>query len=166
MSRLYEITAEYKSFIEALESGEIPEEAIADTLEAISGEFDAKIDNIACIIKDLQGQTELIKAEAAKLTERAKRKAREAERLAEYIKAALESIGQKKFESARNQISFRTSRAIKITDEAAFIEWARENAPGAIIVKESVSKTVVGELINTTNIPYAVIEERRNVQIK
>ena len=48
---LYEISADYQRFQEQVESGEIPEEAIADTLEAIEGNFDDKVDSIACIIK-------------------------------------------------------------------------------------------------------------------
>ena len=33
--KLYEIAAEYKSFLELVDAGEIPEEAINDTLESI-----------------------------------------------------------------------------------------------------------------------------------
>ena len=47
--KLYEIAAEYQAFLDAVEAGEIPEEAIGDTLDGIVGEFDQKADNIAAI---------------------------------------------------------------------------------------------------------------------
>jgi hypothetical protein len=39
---LYEINTEYLALMSAVENGEIPEEAIADTLEGIEGLFDFK----------------------------------------------------------------------------------------------------------------------------
>ena len=44
---LYEIATDYKNFIEAVENGEIPEEAITDTLESIQSLLEDKADNIA-----------------------------------------------------------------------------------------------------------------------
>lgn len=164
--KLYEIAQEYRAFADALENGEIPEEAITDTLEAINSEFSDKIDSIACIVKGLRGEAELIKAEIDSLSARKKRKEREAERLIEYIRMALEAVGKQKFETARNRISFRASNAVRITDEAAFIEWARDNCPEAIKVEESALKSVIADLINTTNVPYVAIDKKNNIVIK
>lgn len=166
MSKLYELTAEYKRFLELIENGEIPEEAITDTLEALDSEVDSKIDNIACIIKQLLGEAEIIKNEIDALTERRKRKIKKAESLANYLSLTMKSLGKLKFESGRNQICFKPSKGVRITDDKAFLNWARENAPNAIITKESASLSVIAELIKTTNVPYAVIEERSNIQIK
>ena len=63
---LYEISVDYRRFQEQVESGEIPEEAIADTLEAIEGNFDDKVDSIACIIKSLLAEAKEINEKRSK----------------------------------------------------------------------------------------------------
>lgn len=168
MSRLYEITAEYRQFMELIESGDIPEEAITDTLESINGEFEAKVDNIACVIKNLRALCAQIKAEENALTERRKKKEREIERLQEYITRAMEVMDVRSVETARNKLSFRCSAALLVTDEEALLEWAKKNAPDTVnvTVTEKLNASKLKELIRTTNIPYAVIEKRNNLQIK
>ena len=47
---LYELMNGYKDFLMAVENGDIPEEAIADTLESIEASIDDKIDNTACAL--------------------------------------------------------------------------------------------------------------------
>ena len=51
--KLYEIANDYLALLQAIDEGEIPEEAIADTLEAIEGEIEFKADNLACVLKTL-----------------------------------------------------------------------------------------------------------------
>lgn len=166
MSRLYEITSEYRELIELIENGDIPEEAIDDTLEGIVGEFEAKIDNIACIVKNMRSLCEDIKAEVNTLMKRKQAKEREIERLEAYISRAMEAMGKASVETARNKLSFRRSEGLRVTDEEALLKWAKENAPDAVSVSEKVSTAAIKELARTTNVPFAVIETRRNLQIK
>lgn len=49
--RLYEISQEYVQFLRMVEDEQIPQDAIADTLDSIKGEFEVKADNIACVVK-------------------------------------------------------------------------------------------------------------------
>lgn len=168
MPSLYTLTTEMQEFIEMVDNGEIPEEAIADTLEALEGELEQKIENIALAIKNVRALCSDIKAEEDKLTERRRRKEREAQRLSDYLSEAMKRVGMKRYESARNNITFRTSYGTRITDEEAYIKWARENAPGTIKVTASV-KPVLSEvkaLTETVNVPFVVIEERKNIQIQ
>ena len=83
---LYEISVDYRRFQEQVESGEIPEEAIADTLEAIEGNFDDKVDSIACIIKSLLAEAKEIKSERDALDGRMKQKQKVADRLTKTLK--------------------------------------------------------------------------------
>ena len=61
--KLYEIANDYLALLQAIDEGEIPEEAIADTLEAIEGEIEFKADNLACVLKTLNAEVSAIKAE-------------------------------------------------------------------------------------------------------
>ena len=105
MNTLYELTGQYAELLSAIESGEVPEEAISDTLEALGGELDEKIDSVACIIKQLDCEAIAIKAEKAKLADRQSVKERQRDRLKDYIRQAMQLAGKKKVETSRNCVS-------------------------------------------------------------
>ena len=105
MNTLYELTGQYAELLSAIESGEVPEEAISDTLEALGGELDEKIDSVACIVKQLDGEATNIKAEKAALAERQSVKERQRDRLKDYIRQAMQLAGKKKVETSRNCVS-------------------------------------------------------------
>jgi len=105
MNTLYELTGQYAELLSAIESGDIPEEAISDTLEALGGELDEKIDSVACIIKQLDSEAIAIKAEKAKLADRQSVKEHQRDRLKDYIRQAMQLAGKKKVETSRNCVS-------------------------------------------------------------
>lgn len=122
--KLYEIGEEYRSFLAAVEAGDIPEDAIADTIEALDGAFEDKADNTACVIKELLSEAEAIKAEADTLNERAKAKKGHADRLQRYLFGQMKALGKTGFESARNKLTIkRTPPACVFGDEAALIDY-------------------------------------------
>lgn len=106
---LYEISADYQRFQEQVESGEIPEEAIADTLEAIEGNFDDKVDSIACIIKSLLAEAKEIKSERDSLDGRMKQKQKTADRLTKSLKDEMLFSGRTKVETPRNVVKIRNN---------------------------------------------------------
>lgn len=105
MNTLYELTGQYAELLSAIESGDIPEEAISDTLEALDGELDEKIDSVACIVKQLDGEATNIKAEKAALADRQSVKEHQRDRLKDYIRQAMQLAGKKKIETSRNCVS-------------------------------------------------------------
>lgn len=167
--KLYELAQAYQQFIDDVENGLIPEEAIADTLECITMALDEKADNIACIIKNLQAEAAAIKAEEEKLAERRKSKEKEADRLTQYLSDILLQSGHKTIETARNKISFRKNPPkVVFDDEKAFIEWAQEN--GTYFLKygnPTINKTAVKDAINEgTVIKGAQIISEERISIK
>ena len=117
---LYEIAAEYQNFLDAVENGEVPEEAINDTLESIDALFEEKADAIACMIKNCKAEVEAIKTEANKLTERARKKQKTAESMTEYLLNNMLAWGKKKLETSRNVLTVaKKPDSVVITDETA-----------------------------------------------
>lgn len=115
---LYEISDVYKDFISAVENGEIEDpQAIADTLDGIQQEFDAKVENIACLYKSMSAEAEAIETEAKALAARAKYKRNVCERMRQYVASNMLAVGQAKYESPRARLSFRKSESLEITDE-------------------------------------------------
>lgn len=165
--RLYELAANYQSFINAVESGEIPEDAIADTLESITATLEEKADNTACVIKNMTAEIDALRAEERNLAERRKVKENQVKRLREYLSNALIQSGYNKIETARNKISFRKSESVKIDDESAFIEWAMKDNDEYLTYKEpTINKTAIKKaLTDGKEIKGAYIEQKQNLQI-
>ena len=166
---LYELMSEYKNFLTAVENGDIPEEAIADTLEAIEGDIDVKIDNIACVLKVLEAEELAIKAEEERLAQRRKAKANAKERTKTYLSEMLMAMGKTEFETARNKITFRkTPPKVVFDDEKKFIEWAQVNADSLLNYgKPTVDKTAIKvALDNGAELEGVRIETRQSMTIK
>ena len=166
---LYELMNDYKNFLTAVENGEIPEEAIADTLEAIEGDIDEKIDNIACVLKVLEAEEKAIKAEEDRLAERRKVKANAKERTKTYLSEMLLALGKTEFESPRNKITFRkTPGKVVVADEKAFVEWAIVNDDSLVTYgKPTVNKTAIKQAIESgRELGGVEIVVSQNMQLK
>ena len=163
---LYEISSQYQHIINLMDNEEIPEEAIADTIESIQAEFNDKADNIACVIKNLKAEAESIKAESKRLAERAKAKENKIEYLKAYLSSAMQVNNIDKIETVRNVIKFSKSSAVETSDN--FIEWAETNAKDLLRVKTEADKTTIKSAIQEGKVPeeYAKIVEKKNLQIK
>ena len=165
--KLYEIANDYLALMQAIENDEIPEECIADTLEAVKGEIEIKADNIACMLKNLDADIVAIKAEEARLAERRKAKERTHERIKQYLSDTLVSLNIDKVETARNNISFRKSEAVELNEEA-FIEWASANRDDLLTYSApKANKTEIKKALKSgAEIIGAELVTKQNIQIK
>lgn len=166
--KLYEIANDYEALVEAIETGEIPEEAIADTLEGIEALLEDKADNIACLIKNIKADVQAIRAEELNLAERRKSKESQIERLTAYLSETLQRVGISKMETVRNKISFRKSESVSVADEGAFIAWAMGSHDDLLTYKDpTINKTAIKKALSSgEKIEGAVIENKLNIQIK
>lgn len=150
---LHEIALIHEQFLEAVENGEIPEDAINDTLDSIELEFDAKVDLYASRIKALKAEEAAIKAEASALEARAAAKKKAAERYSEYVLSAMNNLGKDKVETARNLVKVvkkRPSIEVKNSDELYKLRPDLFTVPAP-----TVSKTAIAEAIKAgEEIPY------------
>ena len=167
---LYEINQTYQEFFDKVESGEIPEEAISDTLESLDGEFEDKADNIACYIKSLLSDAQAIKAESDALLERAKAKKAKADRLMDYLYQAFKIRKKDKLETKRNLLKIRKNPpAVQIDNEAAFISWAKGWKETNFLVphESTVDKTAVKNALKAgEEIPHAKLVSGEKLTIK
>lgn len=166
--KLYELAGDYRELMDKLESGEIPEELLSDTLEGIRGAIEEKADGIACMLKALEADAAAIKAEEDKLSERRKSKERAYDRMRAYLSDMLLHAGVTNVETPRSQIRFRKSEAVIVDHEADFIRWAEENRDDFLNYKEpSINKTAVKKaLLAGEEIVGARIETRQNLQVR
>ena len=132
--KLYEIANDYVALMQAIENDEIPEDCIADTLEAIKGEIEIKADNIACLLKNTEAEIKAFKEEENRLAERRKVKERALDSLKTYLSDMLIRTNVLNVETARNRISFRKSEAVEVDE--SFLRWAIENRNDLLSFKE------------------------------
>ena len=107
---IYEINEQILNCID-LETGEIID---IDRLNDLQLERDAKIENVACWIKELKAEAEAIKAEKLALAERQKVAENKAESLKKWLAFALNG---EKFKTAKCSVSFRRSESVEVTEE-------------------------------------------------
>ena len=108
--KLYEIDNAILDCID-LETGEVID---TERLDALNMERDAKIENVACWIKDLRAEAEAIKAEKLALAERQKIAENKVESLKKWVAYAL---GGQKFSTAKCSVSFRNTESVEVTEE-------------------------------------------------
>ena len=167
--KLYEISELYHDFMYALEAGEIPEETIADTLEAIEGTFIDKADNIACMIKSYEAEAKAIKEEKKILEQRAKEKENHAEWLKQYLANHMMSVGMAKVESPRVKLSFRKSKAVEAVNESECIAYLQQiGRDDCLTFKEpTLNRTALKEAIQNGEVFEGIaLVERQNLQIR
>ena len=107
---IYEINEQILNCID-LETGEIID---IDRLNDLQLERDAKIENVACWIKELKAEAEAIKAEKLVLAERQRVAENKAESLKKWLAYALQG---EKFKTAKCSVSFRKTESVEVTDE-------------------------------------------------
>ena len=137
---------------------------MAEVLDLLEMERDTKIDNLAAAVKNLRAEAEAVKAEADELTRRHRQLSRRAEGLAMYLAGYMYSAGLPGFSSARNRLSWRTSTAVEITDEAAVRaagdQYLRQREP-------DIDKTAIKQAIQWgIDVPGAALVQRKTLQIK
>lgn len=165
--KLYDLTNDYLALMAAIDEGEIPEEAIADTLEAITGSIEEKADNIACLLKNIDAEVVAIKAEEDRLKERRKAKEAAYDRLKQYLADSLLRAGVAKVETARNKITFRKSEKV-VCDEESFIDWAIKNRDDLLtFAAPKANLTAIKNAIKEgAEIVGAELRVNQNIQIK
>ena len=167
--RLYEVNKQFEEFADAVERGDVPEEAIADTLESINAEFDEAVDCIACLIKDFEAEAEAIREEAKRLDERAAVKMKRAKRMKQYLQDSLLRRGFRHLETSRHSISFRKSKAVEVDDPDSFIQWAQDHARDDLLTyaDPTLNKAAIKEAIESgAEIAGASIVERQNMILR
>ena len=164
MGKLYDIVAELNAVLELEDS-----EDYADTIDAIKLEFEEKVDNIACFMKQIKADIAAIKAEENNLKARRIAKEHKLDRLNKYVKEAMQSVDIKKIETARNVISVRkNAESVVIMNDEELISWLQDCGFGDYVrCTESVPKENIKELINRgIDVPFVEKKRSESVVIK
>lgn len=161
MATLYEIDKAYQDALNAtidMETGEILDESGLDKLHELKMDFDKKVSNTACFIKNTNAEIDALDNEIKALQARKKAK----KNTVDYLKGNLaKSMDGKTYEDAKCKVSFRKSEQIVIADNA--------DIPAKYLIAQEpkVNKAELKKCLKQGMEFYGVsLEEHSNIQIK
>lgn len=95
--RLWDLTAQYRMIADAAHDGE----DVDALLVALEGEITVKVEGIGGVLSELDASEDALKTEATRLAARAKSIANRRQRLREYLRDQMDSIGVRKIQTPR-----------------------------------------------------------------
>lgn len=115
MSTLYQLTEAYQELLSMALDPEIDPEALADTMEAIEGEFEDKADGYAKVMKALDADAKAIREEEKRLASRRQGIERNIDRMKTALESSMRATGKTKFKTALFSFGIqKNSPALKI----------------------------------------------------
>lgn len=128
MQPLYQLAAEYRALADRLHDLDLPDEVIADTLEAESGDMIEKGTNVAKVVRNIEAMADQIKQAEKQMAERRKALENRASRLKSYLHSNMEIAGISKIESPWFVISIKKNPASVVVDDESEIpdDYMRE----------------------------------------
>jgi len=114
--KLYEIAHDMQHVNELLDADEIDEQCAADAIEVIRTELEKKGGNIVALIRQLDGEAEMIDIEVKRLQAMKKSRENKVDHIKKYILQNLEVMGIDKVETPLGKISIRKSESVEISD--------------------------------------------------
>lgn len=140
------------------ETGEVMD--ITDELDALQMEREEKLESVALVIKNLTAEATAIRNEEKALADRRKT----AENRVEWLKGYLmQSLAGQKFSTPKVAVSFRSTTAVFIEDDAAFLKEHPEYAR----IKTEIDKSALKDALkNGAEVSGAALENRTSMIVR
>lgn len=133
---------------------------------SLSMEREQKIENVAVMIKNLNAEADLIKAEEAALKARREPMERRSARLKDYL---VQFLNGEKFDCPRASLRFRKSTALNVSDVKSAAEWLEGHGHFDMVVRDApkLDKRAVSMLVKSgEDVPGVALEERYSLQVR
>ena len=124
MSTLYQLTEAYQELLSMALDPDVDPEALADTMEAIEGEFEDKADGYAKVMKEMKVFEDAKREEGKRQIDGANALKAKRERMSETLANAMKLTGKTKFKTAfagyniqKNPPALKIDDPSKVPDE-------------------------------------------------
>jgi len=115
---LYELAAEHRTALEKLADLDLPPEAVADTLESLGGELEAKAQNVVAFMRNLETTAIAIKEAEGQMASRRKAIENRVSSLKRYVLDAMQHNGIQRIDCPHFSISIaKNPPAVDVYDE-------------------------------------------------
>lgn len=144
MSSIYELTADYIQIMQMMEEGELDPQTLADTMEAVEGEFEIKAESYAKVMRNLDGDITAIKAEIDRLTKKKQTLENNIKTMKKALQGAMEVTGKTKFRTELFSFRIQKNAPSVIMDETYI-----ENVPERFLKYKDpeINRTAIREAI-------------------
>jgi hypothetical protein len=168
---LYQMTDEYVEAARQLaamaESGEIDQQALADTLDGIRGALEVKAVNVAAYSKHLDYQAQIIDVELDRLRAYKATVERQAEALRNYLHDQMNRAGIVKIENIDGappfRLAIRKNPPRVVIDNEGAIEWEYKRS----ITKVEIDRQMIKDALKAgRSVPGAHMEQTERVEIR
>ena len=161
---LYEVTGNILALQEMLESPLDDEDILRDTLEAVQGEYEAKIESYCKVIRNIEADIEAFKIEAKRLSEKAKMLESNRDRLKKAMFESMKATNTANVKAGVFKVSIQRNGGklpVIVDVDTAYL-------PKELIkVVESPDLEAIAKLIDSGNTQYAHYGERgESIRIK
>lgn len=165
MTTLYEIAADYRDMAARLADLDLPDDVVADTLEAEGGELQVKASNVGFVCRNLEASAAAIKDAEAQMAARRKALENRAARLRAYLLDSMTLAGVDKIESPYFAIAIRKNPpSLEVLDEAQVPTGYFTSPPPPPPALDR--KLILTALKEGVDVPGCRIKQSRRVDIK
>ncbi|EAH0455643.1 siphovirus Gp157 family protein [Listeria monocytogenes] len=159
MSTLYSIQGKYQQLLNLAE--QLDPELLKDTLESIDDELETKAENVAFVIKELEGQSLILEKETKRLAERKNTINNNVKRLKQSLFEAMITANKQKIKTNLFTLDIRKNPpSILVEDESKLLNYLIEQP-------KKLDKTKLGDdLKKGIEVPGAKIVQTERLQIR
>lgn len=159
MSTLYSIQGKYQQLLNLAE--QLDPELLKDTLESIDDELETKAENVAFVIKELEGQSLVLETETKRLAERKNTINNNVKRLKQSLFDAMLVANKQKIKTNLFTLDIRKNpHSVFVEDESKLINYLVEQP-------KKLDKTKLkDDLKKGIDVPGAVLVQTERLQIK
>ncbi|HJB24122.1 MAG TPA: siphovirus Gp157 family protein [Candidatus Jeotgalibaca pullicola] len=160
MKTLYDIAEEYRELLDLMQSAEVDEETIQDTIEAtgLKDDFRNKVDGYLYVIDDLEASNKRIKNEENRLAERRRMQERNAKKMKDMLTDTMQLLDIQKERTDRYTVWVQNNPIKLNIEDEQFIpkEFYEEQQPKlnrkmlTDYLKENKNKSIKGVELTQT----------------
>ncbi|EPR8661778.1 siphovirus Gp157 family protein [Listeria monocytogenes] len=159
MSTLYSIQGKYQQLLNLAE--QLDPELLKDTLESIDDELETKAENVAFVIKELEGQSLVLETETKRLAERKNTINNNVKRLKQSLFDAMLVANKQKIKTNLFTLDIRKNpHSVLVEDERKLINYLVEQP------KKLDKAKLKDDLKKGIDVPGAVLVQTERLQIK
>lgn len=142
---LYSLALDFRAAADTLGDLDLPAEAVADTLESLSGDLEVKTQNVALFARNLEATAAAIKDAEAGMAKRRKAIEGRVAHLKDYMLAGMMVAGVKKIEGPYLRLSIRDNpEAVEVFDAAQIpAEFMRQPEPPPAVADKTAIKAAI-----------------------
>lgn len=163
MAKLYEIADGYRNIQALLDNPEIPMEIVVDGLTKLDDDFEEKAENIAKVLREMEGDITTLKDEEVRISSRRKALENRKQGLKLYLESYMRAISKTSFKGKLFTLSISKNKpSVEISN--------LEGIPSEYIEVEEVKKVDKRKLLealqNGEEIQGAAIKQNESLRIR